>query len=101
MKAYFYALFNTPLGEMTFLNLLVAIAISAVIAYILFKVLFCFKSIIKGCKRVTYNTIHFSKIRCSKVQCPYCGRTLDKCNCAANQGLSYRKRIKRYKKTRK
>ncbi len=101
MVAYFYTLFNTSLSEMTFFKLLIAVLISVSACYILFKILFCFKSIGRGCKKIAYNTTHYSKIRCSKVQCPYCGRTLDKCNCVANQGLSYRKRIKRYKKTRK
>ena len=101
MKAYFYKIFCTSLSEMTFLNLLVAVILSLVMCYICLKLATCIKYITKGFRKFGYNVAHFSKVRCSRVQCPYCGRTLDKCNCAANQGLSYRKRIKRYKKTRK
>ena len=101
MKEYLYSIFCTSLSEMTFLKLLVAIAISLVAGCFALYVIKVLKYIFKGTKKVAYNACHFSKIRCSRVQCPYCGRTLDKCNCTANQGLSYRKRIKRYKKTRK
>ena len=42
--------------------------------------------------------------RCSQIQCPFCGKTLDHCTCAKNQDRTYKERYvayKRWKKRRK
>jgi len=45
--------------------------------------------------------VHFNKAHASRINCIHCGRTLDKCVCANNKGVSYGKRIRKQKKEQK
>ena len=64
---------------MVFFGLLTVAALVLAV-YLILVVLFSF---FRGCGRVIA-TIFSAKKRCSKVQCPHCGRTLDKCVCSSN-----------------
>lgn len=94
---FFVRIFTSNIGAMSALDILAVLA-SVYLGYVILKKLW---RIIKGAKKVSYNITHYARVRCSRTQCPTCGRTLDKCVCSSNQGKSYRKRLKSYKKTRK
>ena len=94
---FFARLFTTNIGDMNIVDILLALFFIWLGYCIIKKVL----SFFRGVKRVGYNVTHYSRVKCSRTQCPSCGRTLDKCVCASNQGKSYRKRLRSYKKTRK
>jgi hypothetical protein len=45
--------------------------------------------------------IKTAKAKCAAIQCPFCGKTLDRCVCAKNKNRSYGKRYRVYKKWKK
>ena len=97
IKNFFANLFFTNIGAMNVCDILLALLCVWVALRIIKKLL----SIFRGAKKVGYNMTHYARVKCSRTQCPTCGRTLDRCVCVANQGKSYRKRLKAYKKARK
>ena len=90
-------LFTTPFASLSVIDFLLALIIVAVVGFLAFYILkFAFitlRACGRGMKRLGY------KSRCSKITCPNCGKTLDKCSCVKNAGLSYRKRLINYKKS--
>ena len=88
---------ETPIEELTCFKLLVII-VFCIISFYLLKYTLRFLVIgSKSCYKKIRNKIKSSKEKCAKIQCPYCGRTLDKCVCTSNQKLSYKERLKAYK----
>ena len=81
---------------MVFFGMLTVAAL-ALATYLLLVVLFSF---FRGCGRLIA-TLFSAKKRCSKVQCPHCGRTLDKCVCSSNVKNGYIKRLALYSKEKK
>lgn len=81
---------------MVFFGMLTVTAL-ALATYLLLVVLFNF---FRGCGRLIA-TLFSAKKRCSKVQCPHCGRTLDKCVCSSNTKNGYIKRLALYSKEKK
>jgi len=55
---------------------------------------------IKGIGRAFANGIS-AKRKCSRIQCPHCGRTLDKCTCVENKHRGYMSRLFHYHKEHK
>ena len=73
------------------------LVISAVIAGVIFLAGFIIFKILKGIFTLLRN-IFSAKTKCKKIQCRTCGRTLDKCTCAKNQGRGYIRRLALFSK---
>lgn len=96
---FILSLFNTPLAELTFWQILLALVLTGaagVLAFFLVKVLWI---VLKGIGR-GLRAIFSAKHKCRKIQCPTCGRTLDKCQCEKNKKRGYLSRLYHYKKDR-
>lgn len=97
VKNMFDKLTTFNLHNLTFFDLLVftvfSIACFFLIKWVLKFLVIGSKSVWKGLRK----RVKTSKERCSEIQCPFCGRTLNKCICPSNKNLSYRERLKVYK----
>jgi hypothetical protein len=92
---------STPVAEMTGIQILLLagflwLAISLVKA--LFKPA---KRGVEVAKNVGTAVVHPYRTMCAHETCLHCGRTLDKCVCASNKGVSYRKRLKKHRSEKK
>jgi hypothetical protein len=92
-------IFSTPLAELNGVQLGILVLFFA-LGWQVLKVLFKTskdgaKSVGKVAKKVVYS--FSSKAKASKTVCLHCGRTLDKCVCPSNKGLSLSKRLKKHK----
>jgi hypothetical protein len=98
----FWAIFTTQ--EVASMTGLEVILLALITLGILKAVKYAFSSAKDGANVVVKfgsNITHFNKHRASKITCTHCGRTLDKCVCANNKGVSYGKRISKHKKEQK
>lgn len=93
-------IFNTSLGDMTAWQLLLATGLSIVLVYLGIKILKYAWIVLKAIFR-TIKNVFSAKRHCSKIQCKYCGRTLDKCICQRNKNRGYISRLYHYKKENK
>jgi hypothetical protein len=96
----FWEMLGKPLMEVTPLELIFTAAFAVGIFFI-FKALFKvagqgYKASVKVGKKLLSGWT--PKARAAKITCNHCGRTLDKCVCASNKGVSNFKRIRKYKK---
>lgn len=65
---------------------------------------YMFKTVFSGLSTsgsIVKKMAHYNQVRASKIVCPHCGRTLDKCVCPTNKGVSNGERIRKYKKEKK
>jgi len=91
-------LFNTPLAELNGVQVGI-LGLFFALGWQVLKVLFKTsktgaKSFSKIGKKVLFS---FSpKAKAAKTVCLHCGRTLDKCTCPSNKGLSMAKRLKKH-----
>jgi polyferredoxin len=92
-------IFATPLLELRYSQIVVL----AIITYIGFRALgIVGRSAHKGSvaigKAIKSAAVYVSpKGRASRTVCLHCGRTLDKCVCQSNKGLSFSKRLRKHK----
>jgi hypothetical protein len=92
-------LFSTPIAELN----AVQVGVLGLLSFGGIKVLqLLFKTSSAGAKvvaKVTKGFFHVlsPKHRASKKVCMHCGRTLDKCVCPSNKGLSNSQRLKKHK----
>jgi hypothetical protein len=92
-------LFSTPIAELN----AVQVGVLGLLSFGGIKVLqLLFKTSKAGAKVVFKGAKSFlhvlsPKHRASKTVCLHCGRTLDKCVCPSNKGLSYSQRLKKHK----
>lgn len=96
---FILSLFNTPLAELTLARLLAGLAIFAAAGLVAILALKLLWLIITGVGK-GIRAIFSAKHKCSKIQCPTCGRTLDKCQCEKNKKRGYLSRLYHYKKDR-
>lgn len=93
--------FVGEVGNLTFYEFLVGAVISVFGIFLVLKllklVLEGFKAIGRSIKRKRNN----AKEQCQKIVCKTCGRSLASCVCQKNIGLSFRQRLKNYKKENK
>jgi hypothetical protein len=88
-------IWNLAMG--IFLGIMMAVVFVG-LAFLVFKgAVAVGKGVRKGSKKV-FKT---PRQKCASVQCPFCGKTLDKCVCTKNQDRSYSKRYRVYKKWKK
>lgn len=91
---------QASISQLTFLDLLVITVILVVAGFIAFKlakaIYICVKHIFKCLFKEKS-----AKSKCSKITCPYCGRTLDQCTCERNKGKSCSHKLHQYKKEQK
>ena len=88
-------------SDATIWNLAMGIFLGIMMAVVFVGLVFLlFKGIVAIVKllRKVFKT---PKEKCASVQCPFCGKTLDKCVCTKNHDRSYRKRYHVYKKWNK
>lgn len=90
-------IFNTPIVEMTGWQIIVLVLLSIAVIWLSLKVLKYAWITIKTVFRTLHN-VFSAKKKCQKIQCPHCGRTLDKCICQRNQKRGYLSRIYHYKR---
>lgn len=93
---------HTNMMAMSAFDLILSIALgilgSVVIAL---TVYFTVKLIWKLCKlfwkglRKIFRT---PKEKCAAIQCPFCGKMLDRCSCQKNYARTYRQRLRSYKR---
>jgi len=83
--------------QLTFFDLLIFTLFSVgcffLIKWVLKFLVIGSKSFWKGFRK----RVKSSKEKCTEIQCPFCGRTLEKCMCPSNKNLSYRQRLKVHK----
>lgn len=94
---YFLAAYTTSLSEMTglqFIFLIVSIVVIPAALFFIFK--YFFKWIVKP-----VSTLVSIKQHCQHIQCPTCGRTLDKCICNKNKHRGNLARLSAYYRERK
>jgi hypothetical protein len=91
-------IFSTPLFQLRYSQIIVL----AIISYLAFRALgIVGKTAKKGAAAVSRGVasgIEYvsPKGRASRTVCLHCGRTLDKCICPTNKGLSYSKRLRKH-----
>ena len=85
-------IWNLAMG--IFLGIMMAVVFVG-LAFLLFKGIVAIAKVIGKVFKKIFKT---PKEKCASVQCPFCGKTLDKCACTKNQDRSYRKRYRVYKK---
>lgn len=93
-------LFLTPLQDHTITEAVIAAVVILLGLFLTWKIL---KYVFIGLKfifRGIYNLFSI-KSRCKKIQCPHCGRSLDRCVCPENRGKSNFKRLSRYQREKK
>jgi predicted RNA-binding Zn-ribbon protein involved in translation (DUF1610 family) len=92
-------MFTAPLDELN----IIQVGMAAGMVFLGWKAL---QAIFKSSKTGSQIVVRIGKVvaktlsaknRASKIVCPHCGRTLDKCVCPKNKGVSYSKRIKKYR----
>lgn len=92
-------LLTLPLASWTYVDILLLAAITVALFFLLkyvLKILGAFFKILwKGIRNLS------AKKRCSRVQCPHCGRMLDKCVCESNKNKSYAYRLRKYRKEKR
>lgn len=96
----FHKIFNNPITDLTFIELVVSVALTVLFVLLVFKLA---NVIFKGLKFL-YNFIKANltaKEKCKHIQCTGCGRTLDKCVCQKNRGKSNFMRLVNYRKERR
>lgn len=95
LRALFNNLFNSPIGELTIYEIIIAILLAVLAAFLVKKIIkllvIGFKKFFRGIGR----SLSLKK-RCSKIVCRKCGRSLDNCICLENRGLSLRSRLYNY-----
>ena len=88
-------IWNLAMG--IFLGIMMAVIFVGLV-FLLFKGIVAIVKVVgKGSKKI----LKTPKQKCASVQCPFCGKTLDKCVCTKNQDRSYSKRYRVYKKWKK
>ena len=94
---FFRQIFELPIGQLNMwqfgVMLLIIIALVALAVLLVIGIFKFLKTFFK-----ILGNVFSAKKRCAKVQCPHCGRTLDKCLCANNKRRSYISRLYHYKK---
>ena len=97
ISSLFHKLFNSPLAELTFVELLVGAALFTLFGLIIWKLV---KFLCSGISHfVKFIRVSITaKEKCKNIQCTVCGRTLDKCACQKNKGKSDLAKLMAYKR---
>ena len=102
------AFFELRIQDIMFWQICLCFTLSIVaavfIVYILKKVWQLLKRLWRGVCRLFKRIFKSYRRKCSEIQCPFCGKTLDHCTCSKNQDRTYRERYityRRWKKRRK
>lgn len=93
----FHKLFNSPIAELTFIELLVGAALFVLFGLIIWKLAkFLWSGVSHFIKFIRVSVT--AKEKCKNIQCTVCGRTLDKCVCQKNKDKSNLARLMAYKR---
>ena len=97
LDAFFDWIFNTPATEWNGRWVLAYLGMIVIVCWIIVKL---WKYVKSGALAIHHGwrKVFSAKLRCKKIQCPTCGRTLDACVCAKNKKLGYRARLRLYHK---
>jgi hypothetical protein len=101
IKNFWDIISNQPLMQMTPLEFFV-LAIFSFFLFLLLKQLFVVSA--QGAKtswKHAKKLVGWRKRKMANTICPRCGRTLERCTCPSNKGVSLRKRYKKYKAEKK
>ena len=97
LKTFFVDLFSRSVSELSGLHFII-LALITVLFFVLAKcILKCIWTALKAICRGIKNLCSTKK-RCEKIQCPHCGRSLDKCVCQCNRGHGNTHRLYGYYK---
>jgi hypothetical protein len=96
-SGFWSILTDIPLADMTGVQVLLLGAILWVSFGVVKSLFGPAKQGVTIVKNASSAILHPYKTIASKTTCLHCGRTLDKCVCTTNKGVSIRKRLKKHK----
>jgi len=96
----FWEILGTPLAEISVLHLVIVSGFSVLIFFVLKSTIKVLREGYNASKKLAKKGISKLRLknRAAKLTCLHCGRTLDKCVCNSNKGVSLRKRVRKHKK---
>lgn len=97
---FFHKLFENPITDLTPFELAIFAALCVLAFFLLKWLLKILWAGIKGLFKGIGGALS-SKKKCQQIQCPHCGRTLDKCICEDNHDRGYTSRLFHYRKEKR
>ena len=99
------AFFELRIQDIMFWQVCLCFTLSIVAAvftvYIMKKIWSFTKSTGRASKRLFKRIFKSYRRKCSEIQCPFCGKTLEHCTCTKNQDRTYRERYNAYRRWKK
>ena len=94
--------FNQSMQFVALYEFVIAITLGIVIAVAACVSVFYLGKLIwlicKGIGKLFKKIFKTPKQKCAEIQCPFCGKMLDRCSCQKNNARTYRQRLRSYKK---